>query len=456
MQNTTSPILSDPIVARQCLKEIVDLLETKSFAKLKTLIVSLHPADIADVLEVLDEEDRLEILKCIPEENEAEVFLDLDPSVRSELLNFLSVSSIARIINDLETDDALNVIEDLPFEQQSNVISLLSKKEQKYLNEALAYDEDTAVRLMQREFVAVPRFWTVSQVKRYMKTAEFLPEKIYTIYVIDANHKPLGHVSLSELLKHEEDERVSSFMQKDVFGFALNTPQKEVAFYFRHYGLASVPVVDANGCIVGNITLDHIVDVIDQQSEREFLGLSGARQSDMNSSIFTIAAHRFKWVGVTAISSVLSAYIVSMFDYSIEKIVALAALMSVVVSISGTISLQVASITIRAISMKEFRLVNIWYSLWKEVQVGCVNGLLISAVLLFIVAFWYDIGLALVFSFSIIINVIYGSIIGLSIPAVLFRLNFDPAISAPPFLIPACDMMGYGSFLYLATLLLLP
>jgi magnesium transporter len=453
---TNSPILSDPQVARQILKKITKQLESgKNLSKLKTLISGLHPADIADVLEVISSDDRLKILTCIPEDSESEVFLDLEPSIRAELLNHLSVKTIARIINDLETDDAINVIEHLPFEQQTMVIRLLSKKDQGYLSEALSHDEDSAARLMQREFVAVPRFWTISQVKMYIRTADFIPEKIYNIYIIDANHKPLGYISLSELLRHDEDERVSHFMEKEVFAISLVTPKKEVAFYFRHYGLASAPVVDMNGCIVGNITLDHMVDIIDQQAEREFLGMTGAGTTDTHASIVTTAAHRFKWIGVTAISSIISAYIVSKFEYSIEKIVALAALMSVVVSISGTVSLQVASVTIRAISMREFRFVKMWYSVWKEIQVGFVNGLLISTVLLFVVAFWYSPALAFVFAVSILFNVMYGSIIGISIPALLYRFNFDPAISAPPFLIPACDMVGYGSFLYIATIFLL-
>lgn len=451
-----TPILSDASIARQTLKKIHRFLETKNLSKLQKIINSLHYADIADILEVLTLEHQLEILKLIPQEIEADVFLDLESTIRSELLHYVSPHAIARIINSLESIDALSFIEDLNFEQQANVIRFLSKKEQEFLNEALSYDEDSAGRLMQRELVAVPRFWTVSQVKRYIKTADFLPDKIFNVYVIDANHRPLGYVSLSELLKHDEEEKVAHFMQTDVFCLSIETSRKEVAFYFRHYGLASAPVVDKNGCITGDITLNQIVDIIDQEAEKAFLGLAGAANSEFHTSIFKTSANRFKWVIITAFSSILSSYIISLFDKSIEQIVALAVLMSIVVAISGSVSLQVASVTIRALANGEFRLVRIWYNLWKEIQVGFFNGLLISALLITMVFLWYkDFPLALVFGLSILINVLYGCIMGLSIPAVLFKLNYDPAISGPPFLIPACDMMGYGSFLYLATIYLL-
>jgi magnesium transporter len=451
-----SPILSDAVMARETLKKIYRYLESKNFNKLQRLIHSLHYADIADILEVLSLEQCLEVIKVVPESIEANVFLDLEPSVRSTLLNYVSADAIARIINSLESDEALNFIEDLTFEQQTNVMRFLSRKEQAFLSEALSYDEETAGRLMQREIVAVPRFWTVAQVKRYIKTADFLPDKIFNVYVIDANHRPLGYVSLSELLKHEEDEKVSHFMQKDVFSFAIETQRKEIAFCFRHYGLASAPVLDKHGRIKGDITLDHVVNLIDQESERSFLGLAGATNSDIHTSLFKSATNRFKWVIITAFSSILSSYIIAQFDHSIEKIVALAVLMSIIVSISGTVSLQVASVTIRALANGEFRLVRIWYNLWKEIQVGLINGILISVLLVVMVFFWYkDLYLALVFGGSVLLNVVYGSIAGLSIPVILFKLDYDPAISGPPFLIPACDMIGYGSFLYFATMYLM-
>jgi magnesium transporter len=452
----TTPILSDALLARQTFSKIHRWLKSSNTTKVKKTIESLHYADIADVLEVLSLEHRLEVIKFIPRDVEAEVFLDLDPAVRSELLNYVSADSIARIINNLESGDALSFIEDLTFEQQTNVIRFLSKQEQEFLNEALSYNEETAGRLMQREIVAVPRFWTVSQVKRYIKTADFLPDQIFNVYVIDANHRPLGYVSLSELLKHDEDEKISHFMQKDVFSFSVETTQKEVAFCFRHYGLASAPVLDPSGRIKGDITLNNLVDIIDREAERSFLGLAGASNADIHMSLFKTSTNRFKWVMITALSSVLSSYIISMFDKSIEKIVALAVLMSIVVAISDSVSLQVASVTIRALSNGEFRLVRIWHNLWKEIQVGMINGLLISTLLIIMVIVWYgDTSLALVFGITTFFNVIYGSIVGLSVPVILFKLNYDPAISAPPFLIPACDMIGYGSFLYFASIYLL-
>jgi magnesium transporter len=452
----TTPVMSDAALARQTLTKIHKFLQTGNHLKLQKTIESLHYADIADVLEVLSLEDRLEVIKFIPRDIEAEVFLDLEPAIRSELLNYVSPDAIARIINSLESGDTLSFIEDLTFEQQTDVVRFLSKKEQAFLNEALSYDEGTAGRLMQRELVAVPRFWTVSQVKRYIKTADFLPDQIFNVYIIDANHRPLGYVSISELLKHDEDEKVSHFMQTDVFSFPIEAPQKEVAFYFRHYGLASAPVLDKNGRIKGDITLKNIVDLIDQEAERSFLGLAGATNSDIHTSLLKTSINRFKWVIITAFSSIFSSYIISQFDKSIEKIVALAVLMSIVVAIGGSVSLQVASITIRALSNGEFRLVRIWHSLWKEFQVGFINGLMISSIFLVMVMLWYgDLSLALVFGATILINVIYGSVVGLSIPVILFKLNYDPAISGPPFLIPACDMVGYGSFLYLATVYLI-
>lgn len=451
---TNTNLLSDAQEARKTLEAIREHLNNGNKTELSNLIQSLHYADTADMIEALKFEERLQIISHLPQDTEADIFLDLDPEVRSTLLEYASPKLISRIFNTLESDDAFYIIEHLNFEQQAEILRFLSKQEQDFFNEALTYEEHTAVRLMQLEKVVVPKFWTVSQVKRYIKTNEDLPEEIYNIYIIDSKNRPLGYVSLSELLKHKDDEKVAHFMNTDIISFAMETPQKEVAFYFRRYGLTSAPILDKSGTIKGDITLNHIVDLIDEEAERAFLGLAGVYKSDTHSLVKT-AGDRFKWVMITAVSSFVSSWVIQQFDESIEKIVALAVLMSIVVSISGTVSLQVASVTIRALSNGEFRLVKIWHNLWKEMCVGFLIGVLISTVLFIMIFAWYDdLSLSIVFAVSILLNTIYASIIGISIPTILFKLNYDPAISGPPFLIPVCDVFGYGSFLYFATLYL--
>lgn len=452
---TTTTVISDIEAAKEFLASIREYLAYEKSKELCGLIQSIQSADMADLIEELTPNEQIQFLKYTQDVIEPSVFLELDSNVRSRLLEYADPKLVSRIFNTLESDDGFYIIEHLNFDQQRDILRFLSKQEKDFFTEALEYDENTAVRIMQLEKVAVPKFWTVAQVKDYIKTEHSLPEEIYNIYIIDSKNRPLGYVSLSEILSKPDDEKIINFMQTDIISFTTETPQKEVAFYFRRYGLTSAPVLDQNGTIKGDINLKQIVDLIDEEAEKAFLGLAGVYKPE-TTSIFKTVNDRFRWVIVTAVSSFLSSWVIQQFDESIEKIVALAILMSIVVSISGTVSLQVASVTIRALSNGEFRLVKIWHALWKEVCVGFFIGTFTSIALFIVIFAWYQSShLSLVFAGSILLNTIYASIIGISIPIILFKLNYDPAISGPPFLIPICDMFGYGSFLYFATLYLL-
>lgn len=437
-------------------KQIYKAIETEDYSKFYKYIAKLHPADIADILEVSPLESRGKAFWELPEAIQTDVLLELESAVRTQLISEFDSEVVADLVRKLNSSEALYIIEELEFELQSDVISHFSERKQRLISESLSYDEDSAARIMERELIEVPKFWTVGQVKSHIKSVKSKPDMIFNVYVIDAFHHPQGYISLDKLLQHQDTEKVADLMEPNRVSFSPETKQKEVAFNFRHYGLAAAPVVDENNVLKGNINLNQIVNVIDAEAERSFLGLAGVTEVNTHLPLLTAALDRFKWVTVTAISSILSSLTIALFDATIEKVVALAVLMSIVVAINGSISLQVASLTIRALANEEFRLISFSKTLLKECQIGLLNGFLVSVLLFFITWVWYaSIPLAAVFCISIVMNAVVSSLFGMLIPYFLNKFGYDPAISAPPFLIPACDMMGYGSFLYIATKTLL-
>ncbi len=438
------------------LKRVYKSIKAEDYSKLNRQLLKLHAADIADILEVVVQESRIKIFTSLPEFTQTEVLLELERAVRAQLISELDSEIVAELIRQLNSSDALYIIEELDFTKQSEIIGRLSQKKQNLITESLSYEEDSAARIMEREVIEVPKFWTAGQVKTHIKSLLSTPEMIFNVYVIDAFHHPLGYLGLNKLLQCDDSEKISDLMETDIYSFSLSAKQKEIAFNFRHYGLAAAPVVDENNVLKGNINLNQIMNVIDAEAERAFLGLVGVSETATHVPLLSTAFNRFKWVAVTAISSILSSLIIGIFDESLEQVVALAVLMSIVVSISGSIGIQVASLTIRALANEEFRFVGFWKAVLKESKVAMINGFLISVLLFVVTQIWYSSSLlAFVFGVSILINAVYSSFAGMIIPFFLHKFGYDPALSAPPFLIPACDMVGYGSFLYIATKTLL-
>ncbi|MFM2128724.1 MAG: hypothetical protein RL477_270, partial [Pseudomonadota bacterium] len=344
---------------------------------------------------------------------------------------------------------------------QAEVLERLDADERAVLEEALALPEDSAGRLMQREFVAVPARWTVGETIDYLREeaergAEHLPEDFFDLFVVDDAGKPLGVVSLSHILRTRRPIRLEDLMDTDIDRIPVTTDQEEVANLFRQYDLASAPVIDDDGKMVGVITYDDVLDVVHEEAEEDILGLAGVRQDSMHESILSTSRSRLSWLLLSLLGLLCASFVIWRFETTIQNLVALAVVMPIVAALGGNAGIQAMTVAVRAISMKELHAGNAARILGKEMMVAVVNGVLLAAVVGVVAALWFSSPqLGAVLAGSIVVTLLAAALVGVLIPLTLSRLSLDPAIASSPFLITVTDTVGFASFLGSASLFLL-
>ncbi|MEQ8164663.1 MAG: magnesium transporter, partial [Alphaproteobacteria bacterium] len=347
----------------------------------RTLIEGVHPADIADLLERLAPEERRRFLDIIRHDFNPDILAELDEAVREEVIDYLSMEEIAAAVAGLDTDDAVQVIEELDAADQQELLAEIPIGDRALIEEALAYPEDSAGRMMQREFVAVPTFWTVGQAIDYMrehadKDESDLPETFYDIFVVDPKHRPVGTIHLSKILSTKRPIKVSEIMVEDMALIPASMDQEDVAFMFRQRDLVSAPVIDESGRLVGAITIDDVVDVIHEEHEEDIMRLGGVREDDLYNAAMDTTRRRFSWLFVNLITAIIASIVIGFFEGTIDQIVALAVLMPIVASMGGNAGTQTMTVAVRALAMKELRPTNAMRFIGKELFVGGVNGIL--------------------------------------------------------------------------------
>lgn len=444
--------LSDELIA-----EIQRALDEEEVGILRTLLHDLSEADIAELFHKIDRETRQIFLDKYADVLDPLVYSHLDPELREAILSDMPPQAVAKILSELDSDDALDLIIDLDPQFQKEILRYLSAKNRLALEEGLSYPEESAGRLMQREYVAIPQFWTVGKTIDYLRAAaDEIPDDFYDLIVIDPYYHVVGEIPLNKLVRAKRSEKINEIAREHSYTIPATMDQEEVAHLFRREDLGSAPVVDEDGRLVGVITIDDVIDVIDEEANEDILKLAGVEESDLYRAVMATSGSRFKWLFINLITAFLAASVVSLFGATIEKVVALAALMPIVAGMGGNAGTQALAVAVRAIAMRELSDSNALRAIAKEGIVGLINGCLFACLVGVIAALWFqNQTLGLVIAMAMVINLICAGLFGAGIPIVLNRFGQDPAISSSIFLTTVTDTVGFFAFLGLATIFLL-
>jgi len=456
--DTPSPAVDDDgfSLSDQRITDIRAAVDDDDADVLKTLIYDLSEADIADVIQKMGGAGRLDFLKLAGDQIDPYVFVYLDSQVREELLSAMPAATVATIIADLDSDDALDLILDLDPVFQKEILQKLSSKNRLALEEGLNYPEDSAGRLMQREYVAIPEFWTVGKTIDYLRAAaEDLPDEFYDLIIIDPYYHVVGEIPLNKLVRAKRPEKIRDLSLDDIHIVKATMDQEEVARLFRREGIGSAPVVDDDNRLIGVITIDDVIDVIDEEAQEDILKLAGVEESDLYSNFFKSTTSRFKWLFINLLTAILASYVISFFDGTIEEIVALAILMPIVASMGGNAGTQAMTVAVRALATKELSNSNMLRIVTKETMMGALNGVGFALIMGVVAALWfYNPMLGVVIGVAMIVNLICAGLFGALIPIVLDKMGADPAVSSSIFLTTVTDVVGFLGFLGLAAVFL--
>jgi len=439
------------------IRELCDALEEENIEKVHYILIDLSPSDKAELLEKVNADQRRAFMIGFAADFEAESISNLQEDVRREVLEDMNADQIARIISDLESDDALDLIVPLDAEFQREIMRRLSAKTRIAIQEGLNFPEKSAGRLMQREFVAVPQFWTVGKTLDYIRAAQdTLPEDFYDIVIIDPSYHVVGEIPLNRLVRASRADKIDTLSLKETHPIPATMDQEEVATLFRNEGLASAPVVDDDGRLIGIITYDDIIFVIDEEAEEDILKLAGVKQDDLYSPALKTSVSRIKWLTINLMTAFLAAYVVSFFEATIEQIVALAVLMPIVAGMGGNAGTQSMTVAVRALATNELSGANAWRVIGKETIVGSLNGIVFAILISLAAGLWFhSVGLGAVIGSAMLINLIVAGFFGAAIPVILDKFGIDPAVASSVFLTTMTDVIGFFAFLGLATIFLL-
>ena len=435
---------------------IHEAIDTEQWQRLRMLMDPLHPADKADFLERISAEDLRVLVSQLGSDFDAEILPYLDEDVREDVRDLLDPDVFAASLPELDSDDVVTIAEELEPEQLDEVLSALPDQERVLVEQSLAYPEDSAGRMMQREMVVVPPFWTVGQTIDFLRSSDLDREEFYLIMVTDVSGHPVGEVRLNKLLCTQRPRRISEIMETELRSIPVTMDQEEVALLFRRYGMVTTGVIDAEGRLVGIITLDDIIDVIDEEAEEDLMALAGVSDASIRTSVLETLQGRAPWLFVNLITAVIASVVIGFFESTIETIVALAVLMPIVASMGGNAGTQTVTVAVRAIAMREFSpKVAVTFGL-RELYVGIANGLVFAVVTAGLSYVWFgDAQIALVLGFAMLVNMIVAAISGTLIPLALVKTGVDPAVASSVFITTITDVIGFLVFLGLAALYLL-
>ncbi|ODT75014.1 MAG: magnesium transporter [Pelagibacterium sp. SCN 64-44] len=417
------------------------------------VMAPLHTADIGDVLEQLDHEERLALVRMLGDRFDFSALTEVDESIRIELMEALPNSEIARGVAELDNDDAVYLLEDLEQVDRDEILSALPAFERLSLKRSLDFPEDSAGRRMQTDFIAIPPFWTVGQTIDYLRADKDLPDEFYQIYVVDAAYKVLGTLPLDKLLRTQRAVKIDAIMNANLVLVKAEEDQEEAARSFERYDLVEVGVVDENGRLVGVLTIDDIVDVIQEEADEDIKLLAGVGDEDVSDTIVDTVRSRAPWLGVNIVAAVLVSFVIGLFNATIEQMVALAVLMPIVASMGGNAGAQTMTVTVRALAMRELDGGRLKRLIRREMVVGFANGVIFAILLGIVTALRYgNIGLGVVIGMAMIINMIVAGTFGILVPLTLDKLKADPAIASAVFVTTITDIVGFFAFLALAGL----
>jgi len=423
---------------------------------LKTALNALHPADFSDQLEQLSAEQRAELVARAPDLISGEVLTELEDEVVEDILPLLESDQIAEAITELDHNDATQIIEEMEEGQRADVLEALPSQDRAALEDALTFDDETIGRLMQREFVAAPEFWSVGDTIDHMReTGDALPELFFNIYVIDAAFKPVGYVALSRLMRANRTVKLSDLMSGELVTITQDQDQEEAAYLFEKYNLISAPVVNAQGRLVGMMLVDDIIEIIQEENKEDILALAGVSDAGLTDTAFSTVKSRAPWLLVNLLTAVLASIVIAQFDYAISQFVALAVLMPIIASMGGNAGTQALAVAVRALAERDLTSQTAWRAIRREAFAATMIGIIFAIVLSAIAWIWFqDEKLALAAFFAMIINHVFAGLAGILIPLGLKRAGADPAVASSVFVTTVTDVIGFLAFLGLAVLIL--
>ncbi len=449
---TIPPVRDDSgEVSPEFLRAVEEAINQGDIGELRRLVRDLHEADLADIIELLTHDERIRLIEMLDRSFNVEALSELDENVRDDLVEALPTRVIARAVRNLDTDDAAWLLEDLDEKEKREILKRVPKTERVAVERALHYEEDTAGRHMQTDFVAVPEHWTVGETIDYLRTEKDLPDEFYEIYIVDPRFHVLGKVSTARLLRTPRERRITDIMEKFDAVFRDRDDIGDVARQFERYNLVSAPVVDDSGRLIGSLYIDDIVDVLEEEAEEDMLGLAGVHDEEITSSVWETTRARFVWLLVNLGTAVLASWVISLFDATIQQMVALAVLMPIVASMGGNAGTQTMAVTVRALATQELGRANLWRVVFREVAVGLLNGLMFAVIMGIFTWWWFGSDqLGLVIGMAMVVNLLAAALSGILIPLALEKLGADPALASTIFVTTVTDVVGFFAFLGLA------
>lgn len=445
------------ILSPEKIKEITTALSENNDLLVKELIDPMHVADIADLLDLISSDYRESLIKVIKHDLDPELLVNLDGEVREHIIELLGIKKSADFLTQLDTEDAVQVMEDLDDQNQQELLQAIPEEQRNEVEEGLAYPDGSAGRLIHKRVLAVPMFWNVGQTIDYMRSSkEDFPEDFYDIYVTDPKHIPIGTISISKLIRSQRNVQIQDIMRSDIKTINALTDQEEVAYMFRQYGLASIPVVGDNKRLIGTIFVDDIVDVMNEEAEEDIMRMGGVYEDDLHAAFWSSAKRRFPWLMINLLTAILASYVIGLFEGTIEQIVALAVLMPIIASMGGNAGTQTLTVAVRAIASKDLTATNAFRVVVKETMVGVLNGIFFAIITAWVIWWWYDdLALSAIFAVAMVTTLLFAGLSGAVIPLLLVKMRVDPAIASSVFLTTVTDVVAFAAFLGLAAYILL-
>ncbi len=448
-EESTAPQASDLLgLNPNVVRDVVLALDKGDREVVYKIVEPFHHAEVADLIEMLRGPSRIQLIDHLKPKFDPVILTELDDKVRDEVAEQLGTDTIAVAIASLDSDDALSLISTLEEKKQRRVLHAIPNALRSMLEEGLAFPEDSAGRLMQREFVAVPTFWTVGEVIDFLRESDDLPDDFYDIFVVDPRHRLIGYVSLNRILRTQRPVPIRDIMIDEFVSVPVNMDQEEVAYVFAQQDLVSAAVMDDSERVIGVITIDDIVDVIHEEAEEDLMRLGGVQEDDLYEAVVDTGKSRFSWLFVNLVTAIIASVVIGFFQATIEQVVMLAVLMPIAASMGGNAGTQTLTVAVRAIAMKELTPANSFRVLSKEILVGTFNGFLFAIIIGVIAWVWSgSLGIGVVMAAAMIITLIVAGLAGAAIPLGLSRTRFDPAIASGVFLTTITDVVAFLAFL---------
>ena len=452
-ENSADSIYTEDGVLREDFVQSLQLgISGENDAIVKEALRDLHESEVGDILEAIEDVDRDKLVALAGDEFDFAALTEVDEAIRLGIVDNLPNEQVARAVRELDSDDAVYILEDLDSGDREEILARIPFQERIRLRRSLEYPEETAGRRMQTEFIAVPPFWTVGQAIDYIRAGEDLPDRFTEIFTIDHRFKLSGTLALDTLLRAKRDVAIGDIHDENAHPISAIIDQEEAAQVFEQYDLLSAPVVDENNRLVGVLTIDDVVDVIQEEAAEDIKRLAGVGDEELSDSVVDIAKSRVSWLGVNLFTAILASMIIGLFDATLQSMVALAILMPIVASMGGNAGTQTMTVAVRALATRDLDTYNTRKIIKKELLVGVLNGVIFAVVIGIVAAVWFSQpSLGIVIGIAMVINMLFAAAAGILIPIALDKLKADPAIASSVFVTTVTDVVGFFAFLGLAS-----